>query len=261
MAVTAVKAPVEISAADNPLLVRLRRLKHDGGAYRRIGAVWLEGDHLCRALLERGGRAAQAVVTPAGWADASVRALCDGAERTALVGERLFAGISQLESPPRIGFVLEPVPDAVLQAALGSVVLDRLQDPGNVGSILRSAAAFGVAQVVALKGTAALWSPKVLRAAMGAHFALRLVEGVVPAELSSLALPIVATSSHTGVRLPDAMLPRPCAWLFGHEGQGVDAPLLERAALQVRIPQPGGEESLNVAAAAAVCLYEATRRP
>jgi TrmH family RNA methyltransferase len=70
----------------------------------------------------------------------------------------------------------------------------------------------------------------------------------------------VATSSHAGDALTRAALPWPCAWVLGHEGQGVAAALLARCALQVRIPQPGGEESLNVAAAAAVCLYESVRR-
>jgi len=147
-----------------------------------------------------------------------------------------------------------------VQAAAASVVLDRLQDPGNVGSVLRSAAAFGVAQVLALKGTAALWSPKVLRAGMGAHFALRLLEGMEEGALATLQVPLLATSPHAGQALPSAPLPRPCAWVMGHEGQGVSATLLARCALQLRIPQPGGEESLNVAAAAAVCLYESSRR-
>jgi RNA methyltransferase, TrmH family len=139
-------------------------------------------------------------------------------------------------------------------------VLDRVQDAGNVGSILRSAAAMGVHQVLALKGTAALWSPKVLRAGMGAHFVLRLLEGVEEADLAALQVPLVATSSHAGVDLPLAILPHPCAWVMGHEGQGVGTSLLQRCKLQVRIPQPGGEESLNVAAAAAVCMYESARQ-
>jgi TrmH family RNA methyltransferase len=135
-----------------------------------------------------------------------------------------------------------------------------MQDAGNVGSMLRSAAAFGVKQVLALQGTAALWSPKVLRAAMGAHFSLALHEGLGGAALQALRVPLVATSPHAPLVLGQAPLPRPCAWLFGHEGQGIDAALIARCALTVRIPQPGGQESLNVAAAAAVCLYEWARR-
>jgi TrmH family RNA methyltransferase len=95
---------------------------------------------------------------------------------------------------------------------------------------------------------------------MGAHFGLRLVEGLEQDALAALRVPLVATSSHAGDELPRAALPWPCAWVLGHEGQGVAGTLLARCALQVRIPQPGGEESLNVAAAAAVCLYESARR-
>ena len=140
------------------------------------------------------------------------------------------------------------------------MVLDRLQDAGNVGSILRSAAAFGITQVLALVGTAALWSPKVLRAGQGAHFGLQLCEGLSVHDLDALQLPLVAASVHAGDELPQAALPAPCAWVFGHEGQGVAADLLARCTHTVRIPQPGGQESLNVAAAAAVCLYESLRR-
>jgi len=114
--------------------------------------------------------------------------------------------------------------------------------------------------VLALKGTAALWSPKVLRAGMGAHFALHLVEGLDLAALQALAVPMLATSSHAALALSEVPLPSPCAWVLGHEGQGVGAELLSRCTLQLRIPLPGGEESLNAAAAAAVCLYESARR-
>jgi len=95
---------------------------------------------------------------------------------------------------------------------------------------------------------------------MGAHFALRLVEGLEAAALDALAVPLVAASPHASEILGRAALPQPCAWIFGHEGQGVSAALRARCALVLRIPQPGGEESLNVAAAAAVCLYESMRR-
>lgn len=136
-----------------------------------------------------------------------------------------------------------------------TVILDRVQDAGNVGSILRSAAAFGFKQVLAVKGTAALWSPKVLRAGMGAHFGLHLLEGLDEAALQNLSVPVYATSSHGGVLLHEAALPTPCAWVMGHEGQGVSASLMAWASQLVRIVQPGGEESLNVGAAAAICLH------
>ena len=191
---------------------------------------------------------------------APLRALAQHAARVAIVPAALFSGISALPSPAGIGFVIDTPAPPALDPQAASVVLDRLQDPGNVGSVLRSAAAFGAAQVLALKGTVALWSPKVLRAGMGAHFGLRLAEGLDEDALAALAVPLVATSSHAGDELPRAALPWPCAWVLGHEGQGVAHALLARCAFQLRIPQPGGEESLNVAAAAAVCLYESARR-
>ena len=252
--------PVSVTSKDNPLLQRLRKQARDPAAHRKSDELWLEGEHLCSALRQRGQRPAQAVVGATAWALPALRALALWAPKVVLVPDALFDGISALPSPARIGYLL-PVPAApAIDPSAASVVLDRLQDAGNVGSILRSAAAFGVGQVLALQGTAALWSPKVLRAGMGAHFGLRLVEGLQPDDLATLQVPLVGTSLAADQLLHLVALPRPCAWVMGHEGQGVAPALLARCALQVRIPQPGGEESLNVAAAAAVCFYEAQRR-
>lgn len=248
--------PPRLSSADNPLLRGIRKLLADPGAYRRQGAVWLEGDHLVQAACRRGVALDTLVYAESAWqARADWRDWAGSARRVVQVPDALFAVLSSLESPSRIGALLaRPQPPAIDPDA-GTVVLDRLQDAGNVGSILRSAAAFGVSQVLALKGTAALWSPKVLRAAMGAHFALRLVEGLGVDDLAVLRVPLLATSPHGGLVLGQARLPRPCAWVLGHEGQGVAPALMGRCDHTVRIPQPGGEESLNVAAAAAVCLF------
>ena len=247
-----------ITSRDNPLLKNLRRLSQDSGAYRKLGQVWVEGDHLCRAVLERGVQPLIAVFAESFWQQANAQ-WAGAARQTIVIADALFAGISALESPARMGFVLELAPPAALQPSVPSVILDRVQDAGNVGSILRSAGAFGFKQVIALKGTAALWSPKVLRAGMGAHWGLQLIEGVAVSDLAVLALPIVVTSSHRGAYLHQALhdkaLPFPCAWTLGHEGQGVSAELEALASVHVRIAQPGGEESLNVAAAAAICLH------
>jgi TrmH family RNA methyltransferase len=246
--------PSLVSSRDNPLLKDLRKLAQDPGAYRKLGRIWLEGDHLCRAARVRGVRPALAVFAESFWQRARLE-WADAADRTVVVADALLAGASGLASPAPMGFVLHlPVLHELLAGA-PTVVLDRLQDAGNVGSVLRSASAFGFTQVVALKGTAALWAPKVLRAGMGAHFGLRLIEGVEADALDALAIPLVATSSHHGEWLHQAVLPHPCGWLLGHEGQGVSPALEARAALRIRIAQPGGEESLNVAAAAAICLH------
>jgi TrmH family RNA methyltransferase len=252
---------VAISARDNPLLARARRLAATPDAYRRVGQVLLEGEHLCEAwIARRGGAGVRAIVTEAAWSQAPLRRLAEACDGVGLVDERLMRAASTLESAPPILF-LAPWPGvATPQPDAPGVLLDRLQDAGNVGTILRSAAAFGATQVLATKGTAALWSPKVLRAAMGAHLGLRLVEAADPGAVAAWRVPLVATSSHAGEPLQDAPLPWPCAWAFGHEGQGLASSLAARAALRVRIEQPGGQESLNVAAAAAICLYESARR-
>ena len=249
-----------IRSRDNPLLVRLRKLAAEPAAYRKLGLVWMEGEHLCSAWLQRGGVVVQAVVTEPGWDDPALRALASRAAAVAVVPPALMAGISMLESSPSIACCIPWAGAGELQPGAPSVVLDRLQDAGNVGNLLRSASAFSFTQVIALKGTVALWSPKVLRAGMGAHFALRLVEGADEASLDALAVPLLAGSSHAAAAIHQAQLPWPCAWVMGHEGQGVSTGLLSRCTQVVRIPQPGGEESLNVAAAAAVCLYESARQ-
>jgi TrmH family RNA methyltransferase len=245
---------IAIHSRDNAFVKDLRRLAQDTTAYRKQGRVWLEGDHLCRAALARGLRASVAVFSESFWPSARVEYAQD-AIKTIVLADALFADISGLESPARMGFILDLPTPAALRADAATVVLDRVQDAGNVGSILRSASAFGFRQVVAIKGSAALWSPKVLRAGMGAHFALDLIEGVGLEDVQALQVPLVVTSSHAGDYLHRAALPWPCAWVMGHEGQGVSAALEERAALRIRIAQPGGEESLNVAAAAAICLH------
>ncbi|MEJ6022951.1 TrmH family RNA methyltransferase [Ramlibacter sp. PS4R-6] len=246
--------PQLITSAANPLVKDLRQLAQESTAYRKLGRIWLEGDHLCGAALKRGVRPQLAVFPQSLWDEQSFR-FSGEAERDVILPDALFATVSSLESPGHVGFVIEAPQRPPIDPQAPSVVLDRLQDPGNVGSILRSAAAFGFTQVIAMKGTAALWSAKVLRAGMGAHFALSLVEAVETHELDTLQVALITTSSHEGQLLQEAQLPWPCAWLLGHEGQGVDDNLAWRAKLSVRIAQPGGEESLNVAAAAAICLH------
>jgi TrmH family RNA methyltransferase len=249
-----VTEPVFVTSRDNPLLKELRKLAQDNTAYRKAGRFWIEGDHLCSAALQRGQTPAVAVYAESFWAQWR-GPLVDVNTKKVVVADALFRDISGLESLASMGFVMELPQNTRMAAGQASVILDRVQDAGNVGSILRSAGAFGFRQVLALKGTAALWSPKVLRAGMGAHFGLHLVEGLAQEDVQSLGLPLVVTSSHQGDLIQNLQLPYPCAWVMGHEGQGVGLALMAYASVFVRIGQPGGEESLNVAAAAAICLH------
>ena len=250
--------PTVISSRDNAFLKDLKRLVSGSTEYRKQQRFWAEGDHLVRAAVVRGSRPCIGVFSESFW-PLALKEYGSLATKNIVVPDTLFDAISTLESPARMGFVFAlPVATSV-QPQVATVILDRLQDTGNVGAVLRCAASFGFKQIIAFKGTAALWSPKVLRAGMGAHWGLQLHEGADLPLLQSLALPLWVTSSHRGDflhhMLQKKQLHMPCAWAFGHEGQGVSQELEALAGRHVRIAQPGGEESLNVATAAAICLH------
>jgi len=249
----------EVASRHNEAFKALRRLLADPSAARRQGEAWIEGDHLCRALLQSGRRPRTAVITESAWAQPALATLASQAPEVLRVPDRAMRELSGLQSAPPLGFLVAIGEGPVPAAGRRTVVLDRLQDPGNVGSILRSASAMGYKQVVALRGTVALWSPKVIRAGMGAHFGLALAEAATWQDVTALRVPIVGTHLRDAAWLHEIRLPDPLAWVFGHEGKGLSEDVAAACDLRVRVAQPGGEESLNVAAAAAVCLYESVR--
>jgi TrmH family RNA methyltransferase len=178
-----------------------------------------------------------------------------------VVTESIYKSLSQLTHATALISII-PIPTASRQwqAHQDALILDQIQDPGNVGTLLRSAAAVGIKQVISTSGTASLWSPRVLRAAMGAHFSLHLIEHVDYAAITQgFDTPILATSSHRSESIYQLDLTGPLVWVLGNEGQGVDPLLLEQAQA-VSIPQPGGQESLNVAIAGSVCMFEMLRQ-
>lgn len=252
-----------IASRTNPFYKQLRKLARPGGA-RQDGLVWLEGVHLCQEYLQRVGLPRHAVFDAARLAEPELAALIAGLppERSLSLEGGLLDQVSEVAAAQGVGFLIDlpqpALPDRLTETC---VLLDGVQDPGNVGSIIRTCAAAGVAQVLLLAGSASAWSPKVLRAGQGAHFALTVFDQVDPSVAAArLALPLVATSLDAAQNLYRATLPESCAWIFGHEGRGVGADWLRRAQLRVLIPQASGVESLNVAAAVAVCLFEHRRR-
>ena len=142
-----------------------------------------------------------------------------------------------------------------------SIILDRIQDPGNLGTILRSAVGFGIKQIICSKGTVSAWSPKVLRAGMGAHFQLEIFENEDLKEIiENLKVPTFATSLKAQKTIYDEDFTVKNAWIFGNEGSGVSEEVLSKVKKRVIIPQIGEIESLNVAMAATVCLSEQSRQ-
>ena len=154
-----------------------------------------------------------------------------------------------------------PSPPVLKAPAGDAVFLEGVQDPGNVGALLRTAAASGVSRVLAGPGTAFLWAPKVVRAAMGAHFVLQLNDDVSLADVArGFGGDILAAHIEGDDIFAADWGRRATMWIFGSEGKGLSAEALALATRRLRIPIARGVESLNVAAAAAVCLFEQQRR-
>lgn len=254
----------QISSAANPGYKALRRLVQSSQERRKTGLSVLDGVHLAAAYREQVGLPRSIAVSRSGLANPEVRALLEkmrGAEILAL-NDSLFGALSSVATPTGILAIVEtPRPPDAPRDMDACVMLDDLQDPGNLGSILRSCAASGVRHVLLSKGSVHAWSPRVLRAGMGAHFALAIHE---QADLVAVAREFdgmrVATQPLAPRAVFDADLKGRVAFLFGNEGSGLSAKLLEAADAVVSIPMPGGAESLNVAAAAAVCLFERVRQ-
>jgi TrmH family RNA methyltransferase len=255
-----------ISSRDNAQYKELKLLATSSQARRKAGRTLLDGVHLCESWLQLRGLPEQCIVSDSGLRNPEIVAIVAKLEaqhaHCLQFPDALYEALSQVEHGVGMMFLVatpeKAVPDAL---TVNAVLLDNVQDPGNVGSILRSAAAAGIREVYCSPGTAFCWSPKVLRAAMGAHFVLDIHENVELAPLLAYArIATLATSGYAKQVLYEVDLKRPVAWIFGHEGQGVSDQLLSLAKQQVVIPHLGKVESLNVAACAAVCFFEQVRQ-
>jgi len=251
-----------LRSRDNPRLRRWIRLAADPRTRRREGCAIIEGPHLVAASLAAGVTPEALILSESGAARAEVAPLVQqcGAAAT-ILADKLFATFADAESPQGIAAEIRvPQDAAALESAAGCVFLDGIQDAGNVGTILRSAAAFGVPFAVLGPGCADAWSPKALRAAMGAHFSIALRRSDdLASDLERFGGRVAVAVPRGGVMPAEADLSGRLGWILGAEGHGVSAALLPRAGLRVTIPMPGGAESLNVAAAAAILFYEASR--
>lgn len=255
-----------IVSRDNTHFKILKKLCQSGRERRKAGLIVLDGIHLIKSHADAGGVPEELVVSERGAGKDEIADYLLGYQNdrnVTLLADALFDELSVVDSPSGI-MAVAPYPKcSQRQNQEGdAVLLDGVQDPGNVGSILRSAAAAGFTQVLLSEGCAQVWSPRVLRAAMGAHFSLELIES---ADLSAFlggyrGLAVLTTLDKNASSLFDQVLASPVAWVFGNEGQGVRPELAESVSCGVRIPMPGQSESLNVAAAAAICLFETVRQ-
>ena len=250
-----------IRSAANPQFKRLKKIADSARTRRESGRSLLDGPHLLRAyadanlplalLILREGSAEHAELA------ACVRRFADIPKLS--LSAALFDLLSPVHTP--MGILGEfPIPLMPQEKADSAVLLENIQDPGNLGALLRSAAAAGIAAVYLNPGCADAWSPKVLRAAMGAHFVIRLHETQNLAEIAAEFDQAIATTLQATRSIYDMDLRGRVAFLFGNEGAGLSPALLHAATTQAHIPMPGNIESLNVAAAAAICLFERVRQ-
>lgn len=251
-----------LQSRDNPQYKQLLRVS----AGKVSDQVLLEGVHLCEEWLRHQGLPVWAVFDAERLAQsAALQRLAKhiDADTGLTLDDALYPRLSQVAGQGQgVCFVVKrPSPDLPASISGNVLWLDRVQDPGNLGTLLRTAAAVGIKQVFVSEGSVSAWSPKVLRSAQGAHFVLQVYEHLdLHALCERLRVPLVATALEQGQMLYSLELPKACAWLAGNEGQGVDPALLARADLRVFIPQSDAVESLNVGVATAVCLYEQLRQ-
>jgi TrmH family RNA methyltransferase len=254
-----------ITSRQNPRLKEAARLVRSARDRRKAGRCVLEGEHLVAVYQARHGPPETLIVTDEALAREPVRAIAGrDPAHTLVIPAALFAELSTL--PAGVGMlavVPTPRPPASAPADF-CLLLDDVQDPGNVGSMLRSAAAAGVKQVLLSKHCVFAWSPKVLRAGQGAHFHLDIHEDIdLPAWAAAYRAAggvVVAAAAAGGSDLFATAFDGRVALAIGNEGAGISPALAAQATLRVTIPMPGGTESLNAAAAAAVCLFECVRK-
>ncbi len=253
---------VDIASPHNPLIRSVRRLIDSTQARRKQGRTVLDGWHLLTAYREAGGTPERVLIA------ARVRDKPEAAQalahldrrRIAVVADALFDRLAPVEEPSGV-LAIVTIPPPVRREPRCCLMLEAIQDPGNLGSMLRSAAAAGADTVFLSKGCADVWSPRALRGGMGAQFHLALHEH---ADLVSVAQSFPGQVIATSLDAPDSLwsldLRGTTAFVFGNEGAGLSPAILAAAHHRVRIPMPGAMESLNAAAAAAICLFERVRQ-
>ena len=251
-----------ISSRDNPLFKNLKKLGTSARERRTTGKTLIDGEHLLAAYLDVVAVPEAVVVSHSAVAVSAVQALLHRSRGALLVEmpDALFGELASVQTPTGV-MAMVKIPRIAAASQDFCVLLEDIQDPGNLGSLLRSAAAAGAGIAYLSPKCADAWSPKVLRGGMGAHFLLDIRENsdlaVVAAGLPGM---VVAAGLHGKKSLFDLDLTGPVAFAIGNEGAGLSAGLWHAAHEQITIPMPGRMESLNAAAAAAVCFFERVRQ-
>lgn len=248
-----------IKSKDNPLYKSIYKVAQ----HKVKNELLLEGEHLCEMWLSHKGLPKLVILRESDQASYFQRRLPLKECESVVLPDHLFKLLNSVQSPQGIMFWVSVVPSGeVERPAKTAVLLDRVQDPGNIGTIIRTCAALNIEQVYLTPGCANPWSAKVLRSAQGAHFSMTIYTHIdTTAFLADCSLPLYIT--HLGPQakhLYELNLAKPILWVFGHEGQGVSEAILQFEHQAVFIPQSERIESLNVGIASALALYEQQRQ-
>ncbi len=253
-------API-LTSRSNSRVKQLRAALGGGNARQSDGLLAIEGEHLIAEAL-RSGLALQTVFVEEG------RAVPSGVGQSVEVvrlARNVFASVTDTESPQGVAaLVVAPAYD--LSASLAGspllLIAAGLQDPGNLGTLIRSAEAFGAAGIIATQGTVSAWNQKTVRASAGSVFRVP-VETYSTEQITALrgrGVRLLAAVAEGGVSPEQTDLRGACALMIGNEGAGLPAELLAMADARVTLRYPGGVESLNAAVAGSLLLYEASRQ-
>ena len=255
----------QIHSRENAHFKALKKICLSGRERRKTGYIVLDGMHLIESYFAKFGSIEEIVVCESGLEHSEIAAFLKNTSSgisVSVFSDGLFDTLAPVVTPSGIlALVQQPQCACALDRDKDTVLLDGIQDPGNVGSILRSSAAAGFRQILLSKDCAQVWSPKTLRAAMGTHFHLDIHE---ESDLSAFLREYRGLAILTALDATDSIyslrLKSPVAWVFGNEGQGVRPELAAVVPQRIRIPMPAAIESLNVAAAAAICIFETIRQ-
>lgn len=255
-------AIIFLESKDNAKIKHLRGLIELNSARKKHQQTVLEGTHLCLAWLQQQKKIFSLFTTEQALENSELQQVFKLHQgHIFVISEVLYKDLSTLGTTlPCLAIIDLPQNPAQIDFTQDTLILENVQDPGNVGTLLRSAAAANIQQVICTQGSASLWSPRVLRAGMGAHFSLVCFENIQLEDiLPQFKIPVFVTSSHRSTSLYSKDLTQACVWILGNEGQGASNYALEHAEA-VAIPQPGGQESLNVAIAGSICFFEMVRQ-
>jgi TrmH family RNA methyltransferase len=218
-----------IQSKDNPQLKMLAKLAASVRARKDSGLTLLDGDHLVEAYIESGGKANVIAISETALTRPRQKALFERcpAHARLILADRLLGAVSPVETASgMIAAIPVPAPGPWPELAETCLLLEDIQDPGNLGSMLRIAAAAGLRHVALSKGCASAWAPKTIRAGMGAHFLLNLHENAdLVALVEAFSGKVAATEPKAGTTLYATDLRTPVAWLFGNEGAGLSPAL------------------------------------